>query len=374
MTIVHTIVERARDTRFRRLTYLVIALVAAVLIVFPRPYVARARIIPQDTASAAGTTALMTLIAGQAQNVATLLGGGRASNDLYLILGRSDSVTERVIERLKLVGPGQYETKAEAKRALARKVDVNLLLGGVMEIETKTWDAEESQRLTAAYVDAISKQLAAFGEQLIKNKERIIRNRSRTANERVSRTEGELNAFRRMHNLAAPEQQLGVELSLRTNLQAQLQAKRVELQTLREFSGPENPALVAVQTEIGELQRRIAQSAAPSTNSAGPNLAGSANLTTRYLALYRDYRLAVAIYEIYARSAEQVAVDQLAAESSSYVQVIDPAYVDVQRHYNVWAIAIFAALILLAAFTEIYGPGTGLFTLRRTSERAESGA
>jgi len=374
MTLVRVIVDRVSDARFRRLTYLVVALIAAFFMFFPRPYVARARIIPQDTASAAGTTALMTLIAGQSQNVATLLGGGRASNDLYLILGRSDSVVDRVVDKLKLVGPDQYPNRDKAKRALARKVDINLLLGGVMEIETKTWDPQESERLTAAYVDAISKQLASFGEQLIRNKERIIRDRFQAANARVAQTEAELNQFRRVNNLPAPEQQLGVELSLRTNLQAQLQAKLVELQTLQEFNGPENPALISVQTEIAELRRRIAQSAAPSTNVAGPNLAGSGNLTTRYLALYRNYRLAQAIYEIYARSAEQVAVDQLAAQSSSYVQVIDPAYVDVQRHYNVWAIAILAAVLLLAAFTEIYGPGTGLFTFRRASERVESTA
>lgn len=359
------IVHWVGDPRRRRIAYLVVMLILAVFSVWPKPYLARARIMPQDTANAAGTTALMTLIAGQSQNVASLLGGGRASNDLYLIIGRSDSVLNRVIRSLKLVGPGGYASDAEAKRALTRRVDITLLLGGVMEIEAKTWDGEESKRLTHAYVEAISRELASFGEQLITNKERIVQRRFRNAGQRVSEAEAALNGFRRSNNLAAPEEQLGVELSLRANLQAQLQAKQVELETLQQFSGPENPALKSVQTEIASLRQKIAQSASPSTGSAGPNLAGSGDLTTRYLALYRDYRFAQAVYEIYARSAEQVAVDQLAAESASYVQVIDPAYLDVERQYNVWAVAALMAVLLLAVFTEIYGPFTGLFDLRR---------
>jgi hypothetical protein len=356
-------VRRITDRRWRWRGYLIVALVLAVFCVWPKPYLARARIMPQDTASAAGTTALMTLIGGQAQNVASLLGGGRASNDLYLIIGRSDSVADRVVKSLKLVGPGGYADEAAAKRALLRKVDINLLLGGVMEIETKTWHADESRRITAAYVEAMSKELASFGEQIIVNKQRIIDRRFKTASDRVAQAETALDKFRRANNLAAPEQQLGTELSLRAGLQAQLQAKQVELKTLQEFSGPDNPALQAVQTQIEGLRRQIAQSAAPNTDNAGPNLAGSGNLTNRYLELYRDYRLAQAIYEIYARSSEQVAVDQLAAESASYVQVIDPAYIDVERHYNVWAVALLSLVVLLAVFTEIYGPMTGLFRL-----------
>lgn len=352
----------AGNARARRLTYLVLALILAVLCLFPRPYLARAKILPQDTSSAAGLGNLMTLIGGQSQSFASLL-TGRSSGDLYLVIGRSDSVANRVARDLKLVGPNGYSSEAAAKRYLERKVDITLLLGGIIEIESKTDDPEQSTRLTTAYVDALSKELAAFGEQIIVNKQRIINRRFAAAEQRVAETESALNAFRRANNLAAPEAQLGTELSLRTNLQAELQAKQIELQTLRQFSGPENPQLKSVQSQIASLQEQIRRTAAPATGAAGPNLAGSSQLQNRYLSLFRDYRLAQAIYEVYARSAEQLAVDQLAAETASYVQVIDPAYIDIDRQFNVWAIALLALVVVMAVFTEIYGPYTGLFNL-----------
>ena len=134
MTIVDRTVVWVRDDRIRRLTYLVTALVAALLIFFPKPYVARTKIVPQDTsASAASTTALLGALGGNAQSIGSLLTGGRPSNDLYLIIGQSDSVKADVIKRLGLVGTNApFQTQRKAILWLDRHVDVHLLLGGVM--------------------------------------------------------------------------------------------------------------------------------------------------------------------------------------------------------------------------------------------------
>ena len=163
MKIVNDTLIFIRNDRNRRLAYLLVAIIAAILIFFPKPYVARTKIVPQDTsASAASTTALLgALGGGNAQSIGSLLTGGRPSNDLYLIIGRSDSVAEDVIRSLGLVGNGgRYSSDRDAKLDLDRHVDVHLLLGGVMEIETKHRDPEYAQRLTNAYAGAIGKLIA----------------------------------------------------------------------------------------------------------------------------------------------------------------------------------------------------------------------
>ena len=53
MTIVDTVIAFVRNDRNRRLSYLVLAVISAILIFFPRPYVARAKIVPQDTSATA---------------------------------------------------------------------------------------------------------------------------------------------------------------------------------------------------------------------------------------------------------------------------------------------------------------------------------
>ncbi|MDB5701567.1 MAG: lipopolysaccharide biosynthesis protein [Sphingomonadales bacterium] len=364
-----------RDTRSRRIGYAVIALIFAFLCLFPEPFVARAKIVPQDTsATAASTTNLLGALGAGSQSIGSLLTGGRPSNDLYLIIGRSESVMEQVIKMLNLVGPNQrYSTIPKAKLALAKKVDVHLLLGGVLEIETKTHSPKESTDLTIAYQDAISRQLAQFGRQIIINKERIVHRRFQDAIDRVARSEATLQAYRRANNLADPEVQLGAALTQRATADSELQAKEVELQTLRGVRGPEATEVLSLQTEIQALRAQIARTVRPALGMTGPNVAGLTSISTQYLRLYRDYRYQQSIYDIYQRSAEQIQVEELAAESASYIQIIDPSHIDAERHYNIWAVAALLCILLLAVFTEWYAPATGLISWREEEGESRMG-
>ena len=89
-------------------------------------------------------------------------------------------------------------------------------------------------------------------------------------------------------------------------------------------------------------------------------MSGLSELQSRYLNLYRDYRFAQALYEIYARASEQTAVESIVAESATYIQVIEPPNLDAARRYNLSAIALLVGVIALALFTELYVPATGL--------------
>lgn len=346
----------ADEPRTRLKTYAVLIAVFGLLTLFPRPYVARAKIVPQDTSTtAASTTALLGALGAGANGIGSLLTGGRPSNDLYLIIARSDSVTEQVIEALKLAGPGRrFSTVGNAKLWLNRNVDVHLLLGGALEIETKLHDPEMAVKVTSVYEQAISRQLAGFGRQLIVNKKRLVKGRFANATERVAHAEAELANFRRENRLPEPSQQFGSQLSQRAALEAQVQAQQVQIATLKQYRGPDSVELEQAYTQLDALRQQLARTQAPAQSLSV--------ISTRYLSLFRDFQFEQAIYSVYQRSAEQVAVEELAAESASYIQVIDGAHLDADRKFNIPALALLAMVIALALFTEWYGPATGLFT------------
>lgn len=363
--------EAAREPGLRRRAYAVLALLLAVLCVFPQPYVARTKIVPQDTASL-GLGSMTGALGGQFQGFAALLGGGRQPIDMYLAIARGTEVTDAVIRKLKLAAPDDPADMRDARAALKRKVDIHSLTGGIIEVETRGFDPARAQALTAAYAGAISDRIVTLGHDRVERKRTIVAVQFKEAAARVAKAETELEAFRRRNNLAAPEAQLGSEMSLRAGLQAQLQAKNVELQTRGRFLGPENPQLQALQSEIASLRGQIARTAEPSTDAAGPNVAGVSRIMGEYLDRYRDYRFAQALYEVYARSSEEVAVEALAGETAADVQVIEAARLDDDRKYNIPAVALLALVLLLAAFTEIYAPATGINLpfLRRAEPRA----
>lgn len=347
------------NARTRRIGYALLALVLAVLCVVPRPWMARAKVVPQD-ANSIGIGAMTSAVGGQAQGFAALLGGAKTPIDFYLAVGRGTEVTDAVIDQLKLVGPAGYDTIDGARLAMKRKVDIHSLTGGIVEVEVRTHDPREAEAITRAYVKAISARLTALGQDRIRRKQEVVEQRFKSAAGRVVAAEAALDAFRRRNRLALPEAQLGSALSLRAGLEAKLQAKQVELRTLEQFQGPENPQLQAVRTEVASLRAQIAQTANPGAGPAGPNVAGLSEVSSAYLNLYRDYRFAQALYEVYARSTEEVAVETLAVEAASDVQIVEASRLDSDRKYNIPAVALLCLLILLGLFTEVYAPATGL--------------
>lgn len=342
--------------RKRRIAYAVLAALAALLCLFPQPYVARSKVLPQDPGSLG--LGLGGGFNGGLQGFAALLGGAKQPIDMYLAIARSSEVADAVIDALAL--DAQYGSRRAARAALERTVDIHSLTGGMIEIETRGHDAEQAAALTKAYGTAISNRIVFLGKDRTARKRKVVEQRFEEAAERVATAEAALDAFRRKNGLAAPEAQLGAEISVRAGLQAQLQAKRVELRTISGFMGPENPRLIAVQSEVSALEAQIARTATPGRDAAGPNVAGLSAVSGEYLDLYRDYRFAQALYEVYARSSEEIAVEALAGETASDVQVIEAARLDADRKLNIPAVAVLALLVLLAAFTEIYAPATGI--------------
>lgn len=347
------------NPKSRRRIYGGTALLLAILCVVPQPFVARSKIVPQDSSSI-GLNSMINSLGSQFQGFAALLGGSKQPIDLYLAVARGSEVSGAVIQRLHLADAEHYGSDRKARLALGRKVDIHSLTGGIIEVEARSHNEDEAQALTRAYVAAITERLNMLGRDRVDRKRSIVQARFKEASARVAQAEATLNAFRRSNNLAAPEAQLGSELSLRAGLQAQLQAKQVQLQTLLRFQGGDNPQLQAVQSEVASLQGQIARMAAPNTGAAGPNVAGLSEVSGKYLDLYRDYRFAQALYEVYSRSSEEVAVESLASETASDAQVIEAARLDPDRKYNISAVALLALVVLLAFFTEIYAPATGL--------------
>jgi len=352
------------DRRRRRNGYALLAVVLAILCLFPQPFVGRAKVVPQDPSSP-----LRGVIGGGGglQDFAALFGGGRRAIDLYLTIGQSEDVRNDVIRNLRLVGSSwNYRTQRAARVRLERRVDIQSLPGGVIEIQAKTHDADESLRLTRAYSAAIAERFKRLNEEQLTTKRKLVDSRFRDAALRLAQAQATLDAFRRRNRLSAiPEAELGAALTVRTGLEAQLQAKLVELDTLQRFLGPENPRLVGVQSEVRQLRHRLARSIAPAATPGGPNAGELTALNSEYVNLYRDDVFAQSVYQIYARISEEVAVEELSGRTAATVQVIEAPHVDAWRHYNVSAVAALALLALAVLFTELYAPATGIDLWRR---------
>ncbi|MCP4027471.1 MAG: capsule biosynthesis protein, partial [Sphingomonas sp.] len=201
MTIGSGLVSLRHDARNRRIAYAVLAVLLAILCVFPQPYVARAKIVPQD-GSSIGLSSSMGAAGSQLQGFAALLGSAKTPIDLYLAIGRGGEVSDTVIARLGLVGPGGYANHAKAERALDRDMDVHSLTGGILEITARTHDPQLAERLTRAYVQAIGERINALGRDRVRRKRAVVERRFKEAVVRAAKAEAALSDFRRRNKLA----------------------------------------------------------------------------------------------------------------------------------------------------------------------------
>lgn len=354
--------------RLRWTVYLVAALVLGVLTVFPTSHVARGKIVP-DSASASSLSSIFGgLGGGRVQNFATLF-GDRGTIEVALTIARSQSVADEVIRRERLVGSGGYSSLRAAQLALAKRVKVFSLTGGMLEVQTRAGDDDWALRMTRSYLAVISNRLADYGAEQNERKRRIVDARMREAADRLARAEAALNAFRLQYRLPDPQEQLGAQLSLRAGLEGQLRAKQVELASLRQTAGDENLRLIRLQTEIAALRRQIASATQGQANDSGLSASGISSISLRYANLYRQYTFAQSIYDVYARSAEEVAVQEMVAENVGQAAIVDPPHVDVEYYFNTWALALLGLLALAVFVHEFYGPATGLWRKSPTSKQ-----
>jgi uncharacterized protein involved in exopolysaccharide biosynthesis len=358
------VVELFRQPRVRRIAYAVAALLFAVLAIVPRHYLARAKFLNQDEDG--GLTAVLgTLGAGGLQQFANTI-GNHQSSQVALLIGQSNNIAMNVVNRLHLVGPHRYSNANQAMVALARKVDVHMLNGGVLEIEAKDRDPTFSLTLVNAYMSAIEDRNAELTREQTAEKKAVVTARFADASDRLSKTQAELDEFRRANNMADPEAQFGAALSLKTGLEGELQAKQLALQTTEQFATPDSLEVKALRADIAGLQGQIARDDTNSPAGNSSSLNSKAEKTVEYLNIYRQERFAEALYNVYVHALEQISVQEMVTETRHTVQVIEDPYVDPSRQFNVRYIGMLIVVMLLAFYTEYYAPATRL-SLRRGS-------
>jgi hypothetical protein len=352
-------IGRLRERRVRLIIYLVLGAVLAVLCLFPRPFMARAKVVPGDNNAASLFS--MSGAGSQLQNLASLF-GDRSATEVTLQLAKSDAVGREVVARLNLAGPGRpYADERTALVALGKRVDIHSLLGGIIEFETRAYDQDWALAVTKAYVDAMSERMGSYVRTQVSRKRRIVEDRLGSSQERLIQAQAQLEAFRKANRIADPGAQLGEQLTVRAGLEGQLQAKQVELATLRAISGPENPRLKVVAGQVASLQSQIARAATASEGQPSPNVGAITAVTLTYARLYRTYVFAQGVSDVYSRAAEEIAVQEIVSQDRAQLSVIDAPHVDADRYFNTTAVALLALLVALVVFVEVYAPATGLF-------------
>jgi hypothetical protein len=341
-----------RETRLRRIILGAAIAIVALGAVFPRHYLAEAQLLPQEEGG--GLAAALQSAGGGGgglMNLSSLI-GNKQPVEADLTIARSEVVLDDILNRLNLLGKPGYRSRDGALRALHSKIQVVSIRGSILQISVKEKNPQFAQKLAAAAADAIQARLTTLNLEQTAEKREVATNRVKAASDQLLQAQAALEKFRVEHHLGAPVQQLGVAVGLLANLQAQLQSKTVEIETLRRFEGPDNIKLKAAEAELASLRRQVATAQAAANDNNSSNLAYMATENAEYFNLYRDEIVAQLLYEVYKKYMEQVTVDTLSANENMIL--MQPAYVHPERQFNMPAVGLLFVLIVLAVTAEFY--------------------
>jgi len=293
----------------------VATLAAAVLgaagsFLLPPWYTARtAFMTPQSQQGLAGA-ALASL--GALSGLAGAVAGVKSPGDQYVGLLQSATISNRIIDKFKLVEIYDVKFKMDARKELASNARFGLgKKDNIISIEVDDRDPQRAADMANAYLQELrelsehlnlteAQQRRAFFEKYLKQTQAQLQ----LAQQVLQKSGFNAGALKAEPKAAAEAY---------ANLQARAAAAEVKLQALRRGLSDSS---AEVQSQLGVVEGLREQLSKQERPQAGP-------ADQDYISAYRDFKYQETLLEIFARQFEIAKVDE--ARESSVFQVIDAA-------------------------------------------------
>jgi len=296
--------------RWRLLLALVLgaALAFAIALAQPVRFTARASFVVQPTARPS-----QSVLGNALPAVAGLLGGSISAVDLHVAILRSQSVTDRIIERFELRRVWQMAHLVQAEQRLARRVEV--IAGrreGMVQIEVEDDHPQRAAAIANQYVEELRSVLRNFALDEARQRKAFYDTQLAQARTGLEQAQQKLQRSGIDRAVLRTEPRTAAESYAR--VQAEMAAAEVRLATTRRVRAEDS---AEVQQQLAELAALRAQRAAlqsPRDADAGA-----------FVGRMREFRSAEAVAESIARQAEAARVDE--AADAVPIQVLDRAQV-----------------------------------------------
>lgn len=323
IALIHT-VRRGKPLIFMAMSgcFLVATVVAFVL---PLRYTSTVSFVPPSLNSG---SAAASVLAGQLAvfGAGDLLGGAKNPGDLYAGILRSRSIASELIKRFDLMSVYRVKKESQAEAVLGSSTDVVVdLKSSIVTVGVTAKSRELAQQLANAYMDALretngrlalsqsSQRRLFFGQQLAKEKDDL------------EDAEVELKRTEEQSGLIAPSGQTAVQIETVAQTQAQIALRQVQLAALRDSATEQNPEVIRLRSEIGDLQGQLSrlQNGSGRGSMAAIPTSKVPELQLEYVRKEREIKYHEALFDMLSRQYESARLDE--ARDAPVLQVLDPA-------------------------------------------------
>ena len=320
-------------------------------------YTATARLLPPQqnlTLSAqllnnlgGGVTPGTTAGAGGVGGMAAGLLGLKSSSDLYVGMMRGDTVRDHIISRFNLMQ--LYKTKylEDARRQLSKNVKIGAgRTDGIIFIEVTSTNPKLTADMANAFMDELDRLLKELAVQEAGGRLAFLEKERVQTGQNLTKAEESLRRFSEQNSVLQIDTQTKGILQYIATLRAEIDAKEVSIQVLRQQATPFNYDMVRLETEIKGLQEKLRSAEVQKDNCLGDvclPTSKAPSLGLDYLRLYREVKFQESLYQLFNRLVEVARLDL--ARNVAVIQVLDPGLPPERRANQRLPVAILAGTI-----------------------------
>lgn len=304
----------------------IMVLTAIYSLTLPSIYRAETKIMPPQQSSQGSMSQLLGQLGGGAGTIGLSTGVLKTPNDLYIAFLKTNSLLDRIIDRLDLMKLYKTKSREQARGALSGALDAkDDRKSGIINIAV----TDKDPKMAARYANTFVEELKAFNKGLAigEASQRRLFYEEQLGDEKktLETAEEDLKVFQEKTGVLQIEQQAFVAITNIASVKAQIAAKEIELRVLRTYSTSNNPdvkkveeAIKAMKDGVNKLQIKNKieyEPVMPSQEAPGVAL--------EYLRKFRNVKFHTALYEFMLKQYEAARIDE--GKDATIIQVIDKA-------------------------------------------------
>lgn len=296
----------------------------------PPIFTAQTLIMPPQQQQNGATAALGALGA-----LGALAGGGlKNTTDQYIGLMQSATVSDRLIDRFKLMEVYDVQYRMDARRLLLKNVAITVgKKDGLILVAVDDQDPQRAADIANAYVDQLRQMTNTLAVSEAQQRRQFFEQKLSETKERLTQAQIALQAGGFNSGALRAEPKAAAESYAR--VRAELTAAEIRLQTLR-------GSLVDGAAEVRQQQTIVSALRAELGRQEKTELV--VDTDPGYISRYRDYKYQETLFDLYAKQFELARADE--GREGALIQVVDVAQVPEKKSKPQRAILALGAAAL----------------------------
>jgi uncharacterized protein involved in exopolysaccharide biosynthesis len=237
----------------------------------------------------------------------------RTPADQYVSLMQSTNVSERIIDRFKLLDVYDKKYRTDARRTLARHVHFSIgKKDGLITVDVEDRSPERAAGIANRYVDELRRLTDTIAVTEAQQRRKFFEGQLQQTQQKLIQAQQALETSGFSQGALKSEPKAAAETYAR--VRAEVMTAEVRLTTMRSSLSDAAPEVVQQQRTLAALRAELARlERTVSENGNGPD----------YVGKYREFKYQETLFELFARQYELARVDE--SREGGLIQVVDEA-------------------------------------------------